>query len=296
MSTISVIIPCYNRSHLVCDAVDSVLSQQLSDEDRSEVIVVDDGSTDESVSILKQRYGSKITVHCHEHNQGVSAARNTGMSLATGEYVCFLDSDDLFLEDSLSKRLSVYRADSEFSGLTYGTTPSDMSRQLKGAFPEGNVLHHYVHHGLVQFSGFLFPRETLEGIRFATTLTNKEDELFILQLLACHEVRFVGDAVVQVRRQDNSARDNMERIVAQGMGFWEQVVDNTELSDALGEDRVWVHAQAYQAYLRALWYLRRYRALRKAYRQAVEIVPQVADAKWRRRLWRARLLGWRSRD
>ena len=50
MSTISIIIPCYNRSHLVCDAVDSVLSQRRSGEDRAEVIVVDDGSTDESVA------------------------------------------------------------------------------------------------------------------------------------------------------------------------------------------------------------------------------------------------------
>jgi GT2 family glycosyltransferase len=93
---ISVIIPTYNRAAWVVEAVDSVLDQTYRD---LELIVVDDGSTDETPARLAA-YGRRLRYDRQEHS-GVSAARNRGLALASGEWIAFLDSDDLWLPRKL---------------------------------------------------------------------------------------------------------------------------------------------------------------------------------------------------
>ncbi|PIE62074.1 MAG: glycosyl transferase [Desulfobacterales bacterium] len=93
---VSVIIPTYNRSHVLKRAVDSVLAQDYSS---FEVIVVDDGSTDDTPSLLAG-YGARIRV-LRQANQGVSAARNLGIRESRGAFVAFLDSDDAWTPDKL---------------------------------------------------------------------------------------------------------------------------------------------------------------------------------------------------
>ena len=87
----SVIIPTFNRADLVLNAVISVLEQTFSN---YEVVVVDDGSTDETRALL-QPYADRIR-YFYQENAGVSAARNRGIAESRGEYLAFLDSDDLF--------------------------------------------------------------------------------------------------------------------------------------------------------------------------------------------------------
>ena len=94
---ISVIIPTYNRCWILKEAIDSILSQNFSD---IELIVVDDGSTDATNALLSS-YGDQIALICQK-NKGVSAARNVGISIAKGEYIAFLDSDDMWLAEKLS--------------------------------------------------------------------------------------------------------------------------------------------------------------------------------------------------
>lgn len=90
MSKVSVIIPNYNRAKLIGLTIENMLSQTLKP---WEIIVVDDGSTDESLEIIRS-FGSKVKLICQE-NRGPGASRNVGLSIATGEYIQFLDSDDL---------------------------------------------------------------------------------------------------------------------------------------------------------------------------------------------------------
>ena len=89
MPRFSVIIPTYNRAHVLRDAVDSVLAQSLSD---YEILVVDDGSTDDTASLLAQ-YGGRIRF-VYQENAGPAAARNRGLEMARGRFIAFLDSDD----------------------------------------------------------------------------------------------------------------------------------------------------------------------------------------------------------
>ena len=98
------IIPTWNRSELVCQAIDSALGQTGGD---IEVIVIDDGSTDDTAAVLEGRYGSRIKLLKLPYQGGVGAARNVGVHLARGELLAFLDSDDLWLPGKLKAELEV---------------------------------------------------------------------------------------------------------------------------------------------------------------------------------------------
>ena len=94
MIEISVVIPTYNRSNLVCDAIDSVLKQTYF-EYIKEIIVIDDGSTDDTEIKIKKKYGDNLKVKYYKkENGGVSSARNLGMKYAVGNWIALLDSDD----------------------------------------------------------------------------------------------------------------------------------------------------------------------------------------------------------
>lgn len=98
---VSVVIPTYNRSAFLKEAVDSVLAQTAA---ADEVIVVDDGSTDVTPSVLKA-FGPPVR-SLRQENAGVSAARNAGIRAARGEWLAFLDSDDLWRPRKLEAQLA----------------------------------------------------------------------------------------------------------------------------------------------------------------------------------------------
>jgi glycosyltransferase involved in cell wall biosynthesis len=98
----SVIIPTYNRAALLCTALDSVFAQTFTD---YEVIVVDDGSTDGTAAMVAS-YGGRVR-YFQQQNKGPGAARNLGAQHATGEYLAFLDSDDLWFPWTLLARITI---------------------------------------------------------------------------------------------------------------------------------------------------------------------------------------------
>jgi glycosyltransferase involved in cell wall biosynthesis len=102
---VSVIIPTYNHAQFLSAAIQSVLSQTYQN---FEIIVVDDGSTDNTKEVVGE-FGSLVRFIWQE-NQGLSAARNTGLRLAQGEYIGFLDADDIWLPEFLHKQLLLFKA------------------------------------------------------------------------------------------------------------------------------------------------------------------------------------------
>lgn len=121
---LSVVIPTWNRARLVCEAIDSALSQKAG---QVEVIVVDDGSTDDTADVLARSFGSLIHVLRMSDRRGPGAARNAGVRLASGELIAFLDSDDLWLPGKLEAELSALARFPEAEALV-----SDSLRFLEG--------------------------------------------------------------------------------------------------------------------------------------------------------------------
>lgn len=101
--SISVIIPVYNRAHLIGATIDSLLAQSHPPD---EIVVVDDGSTDGTPDVVES-YGGRVNLVRQRNNRGPGAARNAGLALATGTHVVFFDSDDLATPDYLQARVEV---------------------------------------------------------------------------------------------------------------------------------------------------------------------------------------------
>ena len=154
---VSVIIPTHSRASMLCEAIDSVLAQKVDD---LEVVVVDDGSTDETAESVRA-YGGQVR-YLHQENQGLSTARNLGLSVAKGEYLALLDDDDRWMPGKLELQIqildklrelagvftnfSIFRSQGEITknGIqTWYESPMDWDEVLGRAMPAGDVLDNF---------------------------------------------------------------------------------------------------------------------------------------------------------
>jgi glycosyltransferase involved in cell wall biosynthesis len=154
MPKVSVIIPTYNRADFIEDAVESVLCQTYKD---FEIIIVDDGSTDSTKDVL-QKFYNKIR-YIYKNNGGVASARNTGIKHAQGEYIAFLDSDDLWLPERLKFGVRALDADKNI-GLFF----SDCNRVFNGERASRTYFNDYK-----PYAGFVFRQLFMQC--FIPTLT-----------------------------------------------------------------------------------------------------------------------------
>ncbi|MEE1220147.1 MAG: glycosyltransferase family 2 protein [Ruminococcus sp.] len=117
MAKISIVVPIYNSEKYLCNCIDSILCQSFDD---FELILVDDGSTDSSASICDnyEKLDNRVNV-IHKTNGGVSKARNTGIDVASGKFICFIDSDDSVNSDYLEKLYLAYENDIDLSVVGY---------------------------------------------------------------------------------------------------------------------------------------------------------------------------------
>ena len=114
---VSVIIPCYNGERFIGEAIESVLNQTYQN---FEIIIVDGGLTDASKSVIKPFLKDpRIKLVQHEQNRGIPAARNTGIRTSKGEYIAFLDHDDVWLREKLERQIAVFERGSSDLGLVF---------------------------------------------------------------------------------------------------------------------------------------------------------------------------------
>jgi glycosyltransferase involved in cell wall biosynthesis len=115
---ISVIIPCYNYGHLIADTLQSIISQTYGD---WEIIVVDDGSTDNTADVVREYVGRDKRISFHQQqNAGPSAARNKALQIAKGDFIQFLDADDLLERKKFEVQLQLFR-ENPHAGIVYGS-------------------------------------------------------------------------------------------------------------------------------------------------------------------------------
>ena len=169
-STISIIIPTYNRRHLIGTTIDNLLQQTHP---AHEIIVVDDHSTDGTVEWLKTTYGNKLIVLTNK-GKGPGAARNTGFRASTGNYIKFFDSDDVMTHNTLEEQLHALQASQKqfITGpYTYGQQINEQWQPTNNllinyhGFPKSKPLYHWMIWGLfIPIPGMLFKRSFLEEV------------------------------------------------------------------------------------------------------------------------------------
>lgn len=176
MPEVSIIMPTYNRSQKVVRAVESVLDQSFRD---FEIIVVDDGSTDDTCQSLA-KFGSSITYIRCPLNRGVSAARNAGVRTASAPWIAFLDSDDYWLRDKLGVQMEFLRRNPEWVACQTEEIWIRRGRRVnprrKHKKPSGDIFKRSLALCLVSPSSVVVSRELFDEIGlFDETLQAAED-------------------------------------------------------------------------------------------------------------------------
>lgn len=199
MPKVSIIIPTYNRAAMVREAIESVLDQSYTD---WELIVVDDGSTDDTGAALAS-FSPHLTYVYQEH-KGVSAARNRGAVLAQGEYLAFLDSDDLWLRHKLRRQMEFMALHPE-ARICYteeiwirrGVRVNPMKKHKKYS---GMIFPYCLPLCIISPSSALFTRTLFEEAgMFDESLAVCEDYDLWLRIAARHPVYLVDEPLIVKR-------------------------------------------------------------------------------------------------
>jgi glycosyltransferase involved in cell wall biosynthesis len=198
----SVVVPSYNRAEYILETIGSVVGQT---ETGWELIVVDDGSTDGTAELVQRSAGSRCRL-LRQKNQGVSVARNTGLEIAQGEYVLFLDSDDILFPDALERLGSDLdeHPDAVLSygtGVSFETTPpqpeaahAPLRAQRK---PSGEALALVLARNRMVASAVLARREAIMRVRgFEPGIRPNEDWVLWCDLAALGPIRYIGSKPV----------------------------------------------------------------------------------------------------
>jgi len=225
---ISIVIPCFNSANYLQRAVDSCLSQSYKN---VEIILVDDGSIDETNRIIKSinrgRHpdtAGKVSFNClFQDNQGVSAARNYGALNATGEWLIFLDSDDELLENAL--KTFMITAKSTNAGVVYGDVIKniDGKRMLQKVTPmvdslEGKVKSQFGRVRIMGPGSAMVLHDLHNSIGgFDTRFSNAEDRDYFLRCSTLMSFQHCNSTVLLKNDRENSAAHNLNKWIIDGM-------------------------------------------------------------------------------
>jgi glycosyltransferase involved in cell wall biosynthesis len=214
---VSVIMPCYNAAQYVGKAIDSVLTQSHSN---LEVLVVDDGSTDGTASIV-QGFDDPRIQYIYQDNSGPAAARNNAMAVARGEYIAFLDADDIALPDRLAEQVKLIEDHPEASVVTSGFTWIDehdcelpWNNHSWRKLPDLNNLQNWLYDCPIVPSATMLRRSALlEAGGFDTTLHGGEDwNLWLRLVLKGHRMVWHSQVACLYRHRSDSLSNDAERM------------------------------------------------------------------------------------
>jgi glycosyltransferase involved in cell wall biosynthesis len=214
MATVSVIIPAYNHAAFLAETIESVLNQMWRD---YEVIMVDDGSRDETPQVAAQ-FGSAI-YYIRQANQGMATTRNNGIRHASGEIISFLDDDDLWHPDYLSTVVSHFQEDPSLAALHTGfvLTGDRQGFDYPGAssrtVPAHELYDRLIERGFFPPSSVSVRRSCLESVGlFDESLQGLAD--WELWLRICREHKFIGipDRLVKYRLHAGGLSSNVQHM------------------------------------------------------------------------------------
>lgn len=221
---VSVVIPTFNRGPLLDEAIRSVLAQTFGD---FELIVVDDGSTDDTAQRV-QAYADPRVRYVHQRNAGLAAARNAGIRTATGAYVAFLDDDDTWHADKLRRQVEVLAARPEIAAVHTGfrwvdTGGAPLDLEYRRPPSRGSLYQDLMFANVISGSGSsVLVRASCFGRAgvFDPALRAREDQdLWRRLVLAGYEFACVDEPLVHIRWHGTNMQKDPERMALSGLQY-----------------------------------------------------------------------------
>lgn len=205
---VSIVTPCYNSAAFITETLNAVLAQSYTN---WELIVVDDRSGDDTCRIV-ETFASRhdgIRLIALKENGGVSNARNIGLAEAKGKYIAFLDSDDIWLKDKLSRQVNYM--EKELLPLTFCAYKriNEQGKVISGQVPVPHTVDYnaLLAHNVVIFSTSMMLRSAIGDLKFSRA--GHEDWIFLLKLLKqCGQGYGINQPLVYYRVRQNSVSSN----------------------------------------------------------------------------------------
>jgi len=215
MLKVSVIIPTYNHAKYVGRAIDSVLAQTYKN---YEIIVIDDGSTDNTKEVLKE-FIAKIE-YVYQENRGLSAARNTGIKRSRGEYLVFLDADDYLPSEKLAVQVELLDKHPEigwvYSDGYYVDEKGNILERASERFkkpksPEGDIFFDLLSGNFIPVNTVMVRRKCMDVGFFDESLTSYEDCDFWLRVSADYKVKYIDKPMAFINdRKESMSKDTVK--------------------------------------------------------------------------------------
>lgn len=243
-ASFSVIIPVYNYGHCLQRAVDSVLEQGY---EKSEIIIVDDGSIDDSAHVaenLATAHPGKVKF-IHQQNAGPAAARNRGITAASHEWLVFLDADDALHEHALNEValcIEISPRASVLIGEHHAIDKSGIKKKRSygrvSTNPEERWTDYLIDKKLrISNGAIFFHRRVFEQYRFPEHFRNSEDMPVFAYAIAAFDVAAVDATLVDVYKHDDSLRHNLDRARETGKQLVEEIFSLPEVGERYARSR-----------------------------------------------------------
>lgn len=214
MEKISVIIPTYNRAQKIVKSIQSVLEQTYSN---LEIIVVDDGSTDDTEHVVGQIQDERIVYIKQPVNQGVSVARNAGGMHASAQLIAFHDSDDYWHPDKLEKQMEYWQKHPEYNMVycgyvLYGVDGTSLTVPFERTWGvlEGDMYQTLLVNNTIGAPTILMRKESfVEAGGFDTSLQSLEDWEFVIRYSKHNQIGYVNEYLMDAHQTAGSVSSNV---------------------------------------------------------------------------------------
>lgn len=247
---VSVIIPTYNHAHFLPEALKSVLDQSYTD---FEVIIVDDGSTDNTKDVIQPFFNDSRVRYIYQENSGLPATRNRGIKEAKGTFVALLDSDDIWLPSKLEKQVSLFDADSEvvliycdaeFIDVNGDTIPDPGYKPIPGSTYKDLLYMNWV---IGSGSSVLIRKSVFEkaGL-FDETLTGLDDIDMWIRILRNRKSDYVDEVLVKIRRHRSMEVANTVKIKKRERAYFHHMQKYMEIFPELKKEKRRAYFQTYR--------------------------------------------------
>jgi glycosyltransferase involved in cell wall biosynthesis len=255
MPTISIIIPAYNAERTILKTIKSVQQQTFQD---FELIVINDDSKDQTLELLQTVKDERLKIFSYE-NGGLPVARNRGIDLATGEFISFIDADDLWTVDKLELQLAALRQNPK-AGVAYSWTACFIDGREESIFPykpvffEGNVYEKLLVNNIVSNgSNILVRKQVIESVgKFEPTLKSCEDWDFYIRLAAKWHFVVVPKHQILYRQSSNAMTSKVEIMEQEALRVIERAYQSAppKYQFLKNQSLAWIYEYCTQQYLK----------------------------------------------